>query len=112
MIENDESLIFQLDILKKEGKCIGKTKDRVESQIWDKAEKKLSPVRPRWEVVDSDEGVFFARKDYSEDRVKHMDIIEGEKEFTKEKYKDIIIYETGNEENPVLVRNANVRKKR
>ena len=105
MIENDESLIFQLDILKKEGKCIGATKDRVESQIWDKAEKKLSPIRPRWQVTDKDDGILFARKDYSEDRVKHMDIMED----TENKSTSIIIYETGNEENPVMAR-TNARK--
>ena len=68
------------------------------------------PQRPRWQIVDKDDGIVFARKDYSEDRVKHMDIMEGNDEDRKH-YKSIIIYETGNEENPVLLRNSNARKK-
>ena len=102
--ENNENLYFQISQLQKDGKSVGALKKVIEQEIWHKAEKKLSPIRPRWEIINQDEGILFAQKEMPNGSVKHMDILEGEKEFTGEKYKDIIIYKVGHEENNVIVR--------
>jgi len=109
--ENAENLDFQLKQLQMEGKCVGSIKKHLEEQIWDEVEKKLSPIRPRWKIIDSDTGIIFAKKEMKDGSIKHMDILEGEDEERGTKYKSIIIYETGGADRPVMVR-TNARKKR
>lgn len=100
MIENGnaEGLLFQLKQLQSEGKSVGGLIKRAEEKIWQNSEKKLSPERPHWKVIDQDEGIIFARKGS-----KHMDILEGEDEYRGCKYRDIIIYDS-NLSKDVLVR--------
>jgi len=98
---NIENELFAINRLQKEGKPVSAKKKELEEKLWNKE-------RPRWKVIDSDEGILFARKDYSEDRVKHMDILDD----LENKSRSIIIYETGNEENPVMVRTNAPRKHR
>ena len=78
-----------------------------EAKIWDKAEKKLSPDKPKWRIIDSDTGIIFAKKEMP-NCTRHMDILEDKANNSH----SIIIYETGKEDNNVMVRNTNARKKR
>ena len=98
MVENNENLLFQLKQLQKEGKSVGGLVKRAEQNLWENSEKKLSPERPRWKIIDRDKGILFARKGS-----KHMDIIEGEDEIEGYKYKDIIIYDS-NPSKDIMVR--------
>jgi hypothetical protein len=107
--QNAENLLFQIKQLQKEGVKVGVFKDIIENQIWENSEKKLNPERPRWKIIDKDEGVLFARKDYP-DKTRHMDILEGTDDDNR-KYKSIIIYDVGNEERPIMVRSNGKKPK-
>jgi len=98
MNEENENLLFQLEQLKAEGKKVNGLIGQTEEKMWKESEKELSPERPRWKIIDSDEGVLFARKDYP-DKTRHMDILED----SEHKSKSIIIYDVGNEEKPIIM---------
>jgi hypothetical protein len=99
--QNAENLLFQLQQLQKEGKSVGSLKKRTEETIFEDSEKKLTPQRLRWELIDEDIGVAFYRKGS-----KHMDFVEGEDEYRGIKYKDIIIYDAN------LIKDVMVRSKK
>jgi len=87
---NAENLIFQIKRLQSEGvKVDGCIRQLAENALWENSEKRLSPERPRWKIIDQDKGIIFARKGS-----KHMDILEGEDEERGIKYRDIIIYDS------------------
>jgi len=65
---------------------------------------KSYPQRPHWQIIDSDEGVIFAKKEMLDGSIKNLDILEGIDDEEKSKYKSIIFYETGNEDGKVMVR--------
>lgn len=85
---NAEGLLFQLKQLQKEGKSVGGLIKQTEQELWQNSEKKLSPERPRWKIIDKDEGIAFYQKGS-----KHMDFIEGRDEEEGYTYKDVIIYD-------------------
>lgn len=104
--ENNENLYFQISQLQREGKSCGALKKQVEQQIWHKSEKKLSPDRPRWQIIDQDEGIIFAQKEMPNGSKRHMDIIEGYDDDKNIHYRDILLYEVGKETQTMMVRNS------
>jgi hypothetical protein len=105
MNEENENLLFQLEQLKAEGKKVNGLIGQTEEKMWKESEKELSPERPRWKVIDKDEGIIFAEKELPDGRKKHMDIIDFEDKKTGEKHRDIILYEVGNEIKTIMTRN-------
>lgn len=86
---NAENLIFQIKRLQSEGvKVDGCIRQLAENALWENSAKRLEPERPRWKIIDKDEGIAFYQKGS-----KHMDFIEGRDEEEGYTYKDVIIYD-------------------
>jgi hypothetical protein len=104
--ENAENLYFQLNQLQKEGKIVSGLKKEAEKKIWENSEKKMSPERPRWKIIDKDEGITFYQKGS-----KRMDIINFTDEDRPKKFRDILVYDTNDPVKTMMVRRTECPKK-